>query len=116
MSDKSRVDNEKSKAVPEEAIVALQAESELAQAAGSAWQLITEHAPQCGDVCWLWDGKTMWIGGRDMVDGEQWMWGNCYGHIWHNGEKWDGEIESDDDYRPTHWMSLPISPNEKDQL
>lgn len=86
-------------------------EKRLAAARGSAWQRITEHAPQCGDVCWLWDGRTMWIGGRDMVDSEHWLWGKCYGSIWHNGKKWDGHIESDDDYQPTHFMYLPEAPN-----
>lgn len=46
-----------------------------------------------------------------MVDSEHWLWGKCYGSIWHNGKKWDGHIESDDDYQPTHFMYLPEAPN-----
>ena len=65
--------------------------------------------PPLGEIVWLWDGKTIWLGGcADDCDG--WLWGNTYGHIWHNGTKWDGEIETDDDYKPTHWMRLPEPP------
>lgn len=81
---------------------------------GSAdWQRVTNDLPKLGDVCWLWDGKMIWLGGREMVDSEQWMWGNSYGHVWHNGVKWDADIETDDDYKPTHWLALPNPPNDK---
>lgn len=65
--------------------------------------------------CWLWDGKRIWIGGRGMVDSESWLWGNAYGSIWHNGVKWEADNETDDDYQPTHWLSLPNPPNRQDQ-
>lgn len=88
------------------------APSELSPARGSAdWRPITKDEPSLGHICWLWDGRNIWIGGRDMVDSEYWLWGNCYNSIWYNGDKWDGDIETDDDYQPTNWMPLPNPPN-----
>jgi len=45
-----------------------------------------------------------------MVDSEYWLWGNAYSSIWHTGVNWDADNETDDDYQPTHWMSLPNPP------
>lgn len=78
----------------------------------AAWRPITEHEPQCGEIVWLWDGVSIWIGGRDMVDGEYWLWGKCYGLPWFDGVKWEGEPEMDDDYLPKHYMPLPLPPTE----
>ena len=72
---------------------------------------VTEDNPKLGDIVWLWDGKTIWVGGREMIDSECWLWGNTYGSMWYNGEKWEADLESDDDYNPTHWLPLPSPPN-----
>lgn len=85
-----------------------------AAARGSAdWLKVTEDNPKLGDIVWLWDGKTIWIGGREMVDSEYWLWGKTYGSTWHNCEKWDADLETDDDYKPTHWLPLPSPPNNR---
>lgn len=79
------------------------------------WQRVTDTLPPMDTPCWLWDGKRIWIGGRGMVDGECWLWGNAYSSIWHNGVKWDADNETDDDYKPTHWLALPNPPNDQAQ-
>src|SRR5262245_950758 len=71
------------------------------------WRPITDDAPALGEICWLWDGQRIWVGGRDRVDSEYWLWGNCYHRFWYNAVKWDADLETDDDYKPTHWMPLP---------
>jgi len=70
------------------------------------------NLPPLDEIVWLWDGQRIWLGGR-ADDCDAWLWGNTYGHVWHNGAKWDGELETDDDYKPTHWMRLPDPPNVK---
>lgn len=59
---------------------------------------------------WLVEGEgplAIFIGGR-ASDGEGgWLWGRCYLMPWHDGRRWDGEIEQDDAYHPSHWMPLP---------
>lgn len=72
--------------------------------------LVADHLPDIGQMVWLHENGRTWIGSRDD-GGDGWMWGNSYGHIWHNGEQWDGDCEQDDDYSPTHWMPLPTPPN-----
>jgi hypothetical protein len=58
-----------------------------------------------------WDGEIIWTGGRaDDCEGR--LLANCYGQVWHNGTKWDAELATVADYKPTHWMRLPILPNE----
>ena len=81
-------------------------------AAPQGWAAVTDTMPPLDEIVWLWNGSRIWIGGRAW-DCDGWLWGNTYNHIWHNGTKWDGEIETDDDYKPTHWMPLPQPPNDK---
>ena len=76
------------------------------------WFLVTgETLPPLGEAVWLWDGETIWLGGRDD-DGDSWLWGNSYGSIWHNGTGWDGDLETDAEYKPTHWKRLTELPND----
>lgn len=77
----------------------------------NGWEAVgDDNMPPMDEIVWLYDGRTIWIGGRaDDCDG--WLWGNTYGSIWHNGLKWDGDLETDDEYKPTHWMRLPEPPN-----
>ena len=66
--------------------------------------------PPLGQMVWLYEaGRGPWIGSRDDVDGEGWLWSDTGGRIWHDGVKWDGEGEQDD-YHPTHWLPLPEPP------
>lgn len=76
------------------------------------WNTITDETtlPPLDEIVWLWDGQRVWLGGR-ADDGDCWLWGNTYGSVWHNGKKWDGDLETDDDYKPTHWLRLPNPPN-----
>jgi len=76
----------------------------------SDWQKVSEdNLPGLDEIVWLWDGKIMWVGGR-ADDGDGWLWANTYFNVWHNGTRWDGDLEVDDDYKPTHWKRLPDSP------
>ena len=83
-------------------------------ATGSA-AVCDNNLPPLGEIVWLHDGNRTWIGGRDDI-GDGWLWGNTYGSVWHNGVKWDGDLETDDDYKPTHWMRLPEPPNAAGEL
>lgn len=76
-----------------------------------AWVRCEDRLPELGEIVWLWEeGRGPWIGSRDDA-GEGWLWGKAYGSIWHTGEKWDADVEQDDDYKPSHWMPLPPMPN-----
>ena len=70
-----------------------------------------DNLPPLDEIVWLWDGKRIWLGGL-VNGGDRWLWGNTYGCIWRNGVKWEGHLETDDDYSPTHWMPLPAAPEE----
>jgi len=80
------------------------------------WIPIEQELPDIDQIVWLYNGNThtAWVGGRaeDNSDDEYlfWLWGNSYGSFWHNGERWTGDIELDDDYQPTHWLPLPEVP------
>lgn len=91
----------------------VEAGSSCAPVTGSEdWLAVSTELPAVGAVVWLWDGKKMWIGGRDFVDCDTWLWGNAYSSPWWDGGRWDGDIECDDDYQPTHWKGLPNPPND----
>lgn len=78
----------------------------------NTWIKTEDKLPELGDIVWCHDKvkNTTWIGGRGEWEFDEWCWGNTYGSIWHNGVKWGGDIELDDDYTPTHWMPLPELP------
>jgi hypothetical protein len=77
------------------------------------WKLTSEELPPLDEIVWLYDAANEvgpWIGCRaDDADG--WLWANAYGSMWWNGQKWDADAETDDDYHPTHWMPMPYPPN-----
>ena len=75
------------------------------------WIRTDERLPELGEIVWLWEEfRGPWIGSRDCPDFEGWLWGNAYGTIWRNGQKWDADVEQDDEYKPTHWQPLPLLP------
>jgi len=81
-----------------------------------AWRKINPDdagtMPDLGQLCLLYDpAKGPFIGSRDDVQGDGWLWGQAYGCPWHNGEKWDEDVMQDDDYHVTHWLPLPSLPN-----
>ena len=79
--------------------------------ANGGWLHVSDDCPEIGAVVWLWDGRRMWIGGRDMADSETYLWANSHSVIWKNGKP-DGDRKVDDEYKPTHWMRLPEPPTE----
>lgn len=82
----------------------------------SIWQPVrADNLPPLDEIVWLWDGRIMWIGGR-ADDSDGWLWANTYGRAWHDGKKWHGDLETDDDYKPTHWMRMPQPPSAADSL
>ena len=86
--------------------------SSLSQAPDLVWIACAERLPELDEIVWLYQPGTegIWIGVRaDDVEG--WLWGNAHGSMWWNGQRWDADMETDDDYKPTHWMPLPTPPN-----
>jgi len=79
--------------------------------AADGWRLVSDELPAIGEVVWLWDGDHIWIGAREFVDSEDWLWCKCYSSPWFIAGKWDGDLEADDDYKPAHWKTLPNPPN-----
>lgn len=73
------------------------------------WIPLHRNKPKLGQLVWLWDEKNgkRWIGGRRMVDSENWLWGNAYNSFWFDGEEWRGDLKIDDDYQPTHYKPIP---------
>jgi hypothetical protein len=74
------------------------------------WTPVTESLPDLDVPVWLTDGKVIWIGARsDSEDG--WLWGHCYdGWCYSKGLWLTSRVDTDDDYRPTHWAHLPRPP------
>ena len=80
------------------------------------WIKTEDKLPVFDDIVWCHNVAkgTTWIGGRTTeLEFGEWCWGNTYGSIWHNGERWTGELEIDSDYTPTHWKPLPKLPEER---
>lgn len=83
----------------------------------SEWQQVREdNLPELEEIVWLFDGERIWVGGR-TDDPEGWLWGDTYGDFWtikENGVlRWIGNLVTDDDYKPTLWMPLPVHPKER---
>lgn len=77
----------------------------------TGWQEIRENnLPPLDEIVLLWDGCKINTGGRTDYCGG-WTWADTYGCVWYNGCRWDGDLEMDEDYRPTHWMAMPTLPN-----
>ena len=45
--------------------------------------------------------------------GEGWLWCRCYDGFWYDGE-WKADISEDEDDKPSHWMPLPVPPEQTD--
>jgi hypothetical protein len=81
--------------------------------APDGWVPVAERLPKYETPVWLFDAATgsIWIGGRGECD-DGWLWCNAYHNIWRSSHdnKWESDLQSDDDYNPTHWMPLPEPP------
>lgn len=78
------------------------------------WISVKDDKPPENEPVWISTENGMFIGAW-TYDGEYWLWGNCYhSQYWNSIEhQWESyEIQVDDDYQPTHWMSLPNPPKE----
>ena len=76
------------------------------------WIKVSEKLPDLDVPVWLYEAGRIYLGGRVEDDG--WLWAQCYGQIWWTSNPgWKGDLESDDDYAPTHWMPLPEPPKDK---
>lgn len=86
--------------------------TEVAENKTSPWQTLTgTNLPQVDELVWLWDGQHIWIGGRCLTeDSGGWQWGSTLGRLWYTGTKWEGYLNTDNEYRPTHFLPLPIPP------
>lgn len=74
------------------------------------WESIEDRLPEIGRAVWLKDENKIWIGCRDMIDADHWLFGNSYNSFWHDGERWVCDNEIDDDYQPKYWLPLPKPP------
>jgi hypothetical protein len=54
------------------------------------------------------------IGCRTEHNGE-WCWARCYDDIWFDGA-WKTSTAEMDDMKPSHWMPLPLPPNDRNDL
>ena len=78
-----------------------------AASASEGWVAVSERLPAIGQVVWLCDADNIYMGGRGQ-DGDEWLWCQCYNVPNWEAEEWvPDDLESDDDYQPTHWMPLP---------
>jgi len=84
------------------------------------WIPIEQELPKLGQIVLLHelDENYVGIGGRcevrSTVKNGEWedviQWGNAHEAFWHNGKEWDGDINPNDIYQPTHWFPLPELP------
>lgn len=82
--------------------------AELAEpVANTPWVSIDDRLPDIDMPVWLMNDRRIWIGGRVLVEGNEWGWGNAHGLVWQGRHQWEAEIEFDDDYQVTRWMPLP---------
>jgi hypothetical protein len=45
------------------------------------------------------------------LDDDGWLWGRCYDGWYYSKGRWlTSRVETDADYRPTHWAHLPEPP------
>ena len=78
-----------------------------AASASEGWVAVSERLPAIGQVVLLCDADNIYMGGRGQ-DGDEWLWCQCYNVPNWEAEEWvPDDLESDDDYQPTHWMPLP---------
>ena len=76
------------------------------------WISVGEKLPEIRDDNWS-DNVIAWCNNRLHVmaygyidegdEGRGYVWANCYNDI-------DGDPLWDDNYKPTHWMPLPVAP------
>lgn len=72
-----------------------------------AWHS-AEELPPLEQIVFLDLGNgSVILGARTDCD-DGWLYGNCYGNVWWDGNKWDGDVEVDDDYQPVRWHPLPL--------
>lgn len=73
------------------------------------WISVEERLPEFAVPVWLRENDRAYIGGREY-DGDGWLWGRCYSSpYWvEKARAWSADIEWDDEYKPTHWMPLPL--------
>jgi hypothetical protein len=72
------------------------------------------------EIVWLYSEPDpdkfygFWLGALvkdgEGEDCESHMWGNTYGSIYHASGKWHGDVDTDQDYKPTYWCRLPEPP------
>ena len=70
------------------------------------WVRIDQGLPPLGMLCFLETERGVIIGSRDDVVDDGWIWSEGCGTPWHNGDKWECDLEGDD-IQVTNWMPLP---------
>lgn len=78
------------------------------------WVNIAETAkyPRVGETVWLYNekDKCVWLGCLVYVINEGIFWAVSNGTIYAENGNMVSECEIDDDYKVTHWCSLPKLP------
>ena len=82
------------------------------------WRRIADELPPLDMPVWLCEPSgrrvRLWIGERsDDPDG--WLWTDCMGSAYFDGDKWSATDAEAEDYHPTHWRQLPRPPNARNQ-
>jgi hypothetical protein len=79
------------------------------KALGGEWIPIEKGLPEFGRLVYLFENGRIYFGER-FDEPEGWLWARYYQVPEYYDGKWQGDPESDDDYKPTHWMHLPEPP------
>lgn len=77
-----------------------------------SWVAVADGLPKIGVPVWMrFESGLIVIGEMGMVSDDEWLWGQAYGGARYVKGRWEvDDSDTDDDYRPTHWMPLPEPP------
>lgn len=112
----AKIMNEETKLPTTSDVVTGQDKGRGAPAPGLAWLAISADClPPLETPVWLYmpEVRKPMIGCRTEDDGA-WFWARCYDDFWFDGQ-WKTSTAEMDDLKPSHWMPLPLPPDEKGQ-
>jgi hypothetical protein len=80
-----------------------------------------DQLPEMDEPVWLFlPARASWrpsmvIGCRADNQNGHWYWCRCYDDVWYDDRdgRWKTCTAEPEDYRPTHWMALPMPPEKE---
>lgn len=76
------------------------------------WRRTDLTLPPMNEPVWLYDDGHTFIGGRDPGDDDGWLWWRTLDRVDRvDGQPWYVNDAENDDLHPSHWMPLPLRPN-----